>query len=114
MKQLGALSLTKTPKKEAKLERVQVGNNIELNEENICDGEITQLGRLMTALPIDLKSSRMIYIGAFLGLAEEAIVMAACSENGLKTMEEFGLKTITVTNTRWRRTHWEQLTDCKI
>ena len=36
----------------------------------------------MTALPIDLKSSRMIFIGAFLGLAEEAIVMAACSENG--------------------------------
>lgn len=82
MKQLGALSLTRTLKKDAKLERVQVGNDIELDEEDIHDGEITQLGRLMTALPIDLKSSRMIYIGAFLGLAEEAIVMAACSENG--------------------------------
>ena len=82
MKQLGALSLTKKLDRDAKLERVQIGNNIELDEEDRLDGEITQLGQLMTALPIDLKSSRMIFIGTFLGLAEEAIVMAACSENG--------------------------------
>ena len=60
LKQLGALSLTRTLDNDAKLERVQVGNNIELDEEDRFDGEITQLGRLMTALPIDLKSSRMI------------------------------------------------------
>ena len=47
---MGAISVTKTLKKDAKLERVQFGNNIELDEEDVCDGEITQADFQIDAL----------------------------------------------------------------
>ena len=59
LKQLGAISVTKTLKKDAKLERVQFGNNIELDEEDVCDGEITQAGFHIDAL--NSVSDRLIF-----------------------------------------------------
>ena len=51
-----------------------------LNNLDLKDGELTPMGRLMSCLPLELPLSRMIYIGSCMGLAEEAIIIAATSE----------------------------------
>ena len=96
LKEQGALSLYKNEDNEVE-GFVQTGNNesnqkrsfqerisstpVELTEEDINDGTITPIGQIMLVLPIEASMSRLIYFGIHLGLADEAIAMAACSES---------------------------------
>ena len=103
LKELGALTMTKksctrNPFKHIvdvdDEEPVQAGVTFSLESENLSlwltskklnnldlkDGELTPMGRLMSCLPLELPLSRMIYIGSCMGLAEEAIIIAATSE----------------------------------
>ena len=59
---------------------VDADEPIQLNSLDLKDGELTPMGRLMSCLPLHLALSRMIYLGSCMGLAEEAIIMAATSE----------------------------------
>jgi ATP-dependent RNA helicase TDRD9 len=42
------------------------------------DGDLTYLGKLMTALPINIELSRLIALGHVFGLVYETVVIAAC------------------------------------
>ncbi|XP_031619138.1 probable ATP-dependent RNA helicase spindle-E [Contarinia nasturtii] len=60
LKELGALHLT-------------------IREEGFSpiDGDLTNLGRIMSNLPVDVRSARLIVFGYCFGVLEEAIIMAA-------------------------------------
>ena len=61
-------------------EKAELKNRGKLKETDLKDGRLTPMGRLMAALPLDLNLSRMVYFGCCMGLAEEAIIIAACTE----------------------------------
>ena len=42
------------------------------------DGDLTFLGKIMAALPIDIELSRLTALGHTFGLVYEAVVIAAC------------------------------------
>ena len=42
------------------------------------DGDLTFVGKLMAALPIDIELSRLFDLGHAFGLVYEAVVIAAC------------------------------------
>ena len=42
------------------------------------DGDLTYLGKIMAALPIDIELSRLIALGHAFGLLYEAVIIAAC------------------------------------
>ena len=42
------------------------------------DGDLTYLGKIMAALPIDIELSRLIGLGHAFGLVYETVVIAAC------------------------------------
>ena len=45
------------------------------------DGDLTFVGKLMAALPIDTEFPRLIALGYAFGLVYEAVVIAACFFN---------------------------------
>jgi ATP-dependent RNA helicase TDRD9 len=42
------------------------------------DGDLTYLGKMMAALPIDIELSRLIALGHVFGLVYETVVITAC------------------------------------
>ena len=64
-------------------EKAELKNRGRLKETDLKDGKLTPMGRLMAALPLDLNLSRMVYLGCCMGLAEEAIIIAACTETSI-------------------------------
>jgi ATP-dependent RNA helicase TDRD9 len=42
------------------------------------DGDLTYLGRIMAALPVDVELSRLIALGHVFGLVFETVIIAAC------------------------------------
>jgi ATP-dependent RNA helicase TDRD9 len=42
------------------------------------DGDLTFLGKIMAALPLDIELSRLIGLGHAFGLVYETVVIAAC------------------------------------
>ncbi len=42
------------------------------------DGDLTFLGKIMAALPIDIKLSRLIALGHAFGLVYEGVIIATC------------------------------------
>jgi hypothetical protein len=42
------------------------------------DGDLTHLGRLMNWLPLNHACTRLIYFGYMVGMTMEGIIMAAC------------------------------------
>ena len=55
-------------------------NPVKLDQKDLDDGSLTPMGRIMVTMPLDLSFSRLIYFGIHLGLVDEAIVIAACTE----------------------------------
>ena len=69
LKRLGALTV--------RFEREE-GTPLLDEEDDEADGHLTTLGNAMSCLPIDVNLSKLIIIGYILGLADDAIIMAAC------------------------------------
>lgn len=42
-----------------------------------CDGELTPLGRVMAALPLDIRVSKLIVLGHIFGILQDTIIIAA-------------------------------------
>lgn len=74
LKELGALTLTLDRKGEPTSDQ----SVEEVTSDDMKDGDLTHLGRLMNLLPLNHACSRLIYLGYMLGLTYEAIIIAAC------------------------------------